>query len=142
MTPAPDPGPSQYSGTVQVFDPAMCCSTGICGPGVDPTLLRLARDLRWLTARGVTVQRFGLSQEPQAFVANPRVAGLMQAFGDGGLPAVIVNDVVLAHGRYPEREELMAALTPVSAAPRPVGQGDDTPSAAPGCGCAPGSDCS
>jgi hypothetical protein len=23
---------------MQVFDPAMCCSTGVCGPSVDPTL--------------------------------------------------------------------------------------------------------
>ena len=25
--------------TITVFDPAMCCSTGICGPGIDPDAL-------------------------------------------------------------------------------------------------------
>jgi len=53
------------TGTVAVSDPAMCCDTGLCGPGVDPELLRIARDLRWLSAQGVTVKRNGLSQEPR-----------------------------------------------------------------------------
>jgi Arsenical resistance operon protein ArsD len=99
------------AGTVQLYDPPMCCSTGLCGPGVDPRLLQVARDVRWLQARGVRVDRFGLSQEPQAFVANARIAGLLQAFGDDALPAVVVNDRILVHGRYPTRDELAAALT-------------------------------
>lgn len=98
------------TGTVAVFDPALCCPTGVCGPGVDPALLQIARDLRWLEAQGVSVTRVGLSQEPQAFVAHPKVSGLLQAFGDGALPAVLVNDTVLAHGRYATREELVTAL--------------------------------
>ncbi len=117
------------TGTVAVFDPAMCCETGLCGPGVDPELLRIARDLRWLSAQGVTVVRTGLSQEPQAFVASARVQGLMQAFGDGALPAVLVDDAVLTYGRYPTRDELVATLTPAPAAD------------AGGSSCAPGSGC-
>ena len=134
------------TGTVAVFDPAMCCPTGVCGPGVDPALMQVARDLRWLTAHGATVERFGLSQEPQAIAGNPRVAGLLQAFGDQALPAVLVNDTVLAHGRYPSRDELVAALAAASAeiAPAPVLParramtvlGDaDASSCAPGSGC-------
>ncbi len=121
------------TGTVAVFDPAMCCEMGLCGPGVDPELLRMARDLRWLSAQGVTVQRKGLSQEPQAFVANARVQGLMQAFGDGALPAVLVDDIVLIYGRYPTRDELVAVLTPTAT----PGDGPD----AGGSCCAPGSGC-
>jgi hypothetical protein len=34
---------------VEVFDPPMCCSSGVCGPNVDPTLARLAADLHWLS---------------------------------------------------------------------------------------------
>jgi len=142
------------TGTVAVYDPAMCCPTGVCGPGVDPALLQLARDLRWLAAQGVTVERFGLSQEPQAFVANPRIAGLLQAFGDGALPAVLANGAVLAHGRYPSRDELVAALgaavsapeTPSKTAPaaaRPAGRRAITilGDADGGSSCEPGSGC-
>lgn len=105
-----EPRATVEPGAVAVYDPPMCCPTGVCGPGVDPALLQFTRDLRWLTAQGVTVERFGLSQEPQAFVASARVAGLMQAFGDAALPAVLVNGTVLAHGRYPSRDEVVAAL--------------------------------
>jgi hypothetical protein len=107
---ATEPSAQALAGTVAVFDPALCCPTGVCGPGVDPALLQIARDLRWLEAQGVSVTRVGLSQEPQAFVAHPKVSGLLQAFGDGALPAVLVNDTVLAHGRYATREELVTAL--------------------------------
>lgn len=82
--------------------------------------------------------RVGLSQEPQAFVASPRVAGLLQAFGDRALPAVLVNDVVLTRGRYPTRDEPAMALTPAngpdSRSPLQVVASDSA------C-CAPGSDC-
>ena len=27
---------------IEIFDPAMCCSTGICGPSVNENLLRVA----------------------------------------------------------------------------------------------------
>ena len=92
----------------------------------DPALLVIARDLRWLEAQGVTVTRVGLSQEPDAFVREPRVAGLLQAFGERALPAVLVQGAVLAHGRYPTREELVAALQEPGATTAP---------------CAPGSGC-
>lgn len=99
------------AGTVAVYDPAMCCPTGVCGPGVDPALLQVSRDLRWLQARGVSVERYGLAQEPAAFTQSTRVAGLLQALGDKALPATLVNGEVLAHGRYPTRDEFVAALS-------------------------------
>lgn len=98
-------------GTVMVFDPAMCCATGVCGPAVDPSLAQIAGDLQWLAGQGVVVERYSLSQQPDAFVGQARVTGLMQAFGDDALPATLVNGEVLAYGRYPTREELMTALT-------------------------------
>ena len=52
---------------LQVFDPAMCCSTGVCGPSVDPVLPRFSADLEWLKSReGVQVQRYNLAQEVAA----------------------------------------------------------------------------
>lgn len=95
---------------MSVYDPAMCCSTGVCGPGIDPELMEISRDLQWLESQGVGVERFNLAQEPDAFVKNQRVSGLMQAFGDGALPAVLLNGEVHCHGRYPSREELVEAV--------------------------------
>jgi len=95
---------------VDVYDPAMCCSTGVCGPSVDPDLLRLVGDLQWIEGKGAKVQRFNLAQEPGAFAENPRVAGLLQAFGDAALPVTLVNGDVLAYGHYPSRDQLLSAV--------------------------------
>ena len=116
------------------IDPAMCCSTGVCGPGVDPALLQFARDLRWLEARRVTVSRHGLAQQPEAFASNPRVVELMATLGDAALPVTFVNGDVLVRGRYPTRDELASALT------RSDRSATDAPSPAAAC-CVPGDGC-
>lgn len=58
--------------TIRVFDPAMCCSTGVCGPSVEPDLARFAADLAWLQAQGITVERYNLSSEPAGGDASIR----------------------------------------------------------------------
>jgi hypothetical protein len=92
---------------VQVFDPPMCCSTGVCGPEVDPALVRFAADLEWLKSKGVEVERFNLSQGPAAFLDNPVVAQAMRERADA-LPMLIVDGKVAAQGRYPDRGALAA----------------------------------
>ncbi len=94
---------------VQVFDPAMCCPTGVCGPEVDPALVRFAADLDWLASSGAQVERFNLSQQPAAFVANAEVAAAMRA-RDDALPLVLVDGKIFSQGRYPARAELAALL--------------------------------
>jgi hypothetical protein len=94
--------------TVVVFDPAMCCSTGICGPSVDPRLTRFAADLDWLKGQGVTVERFNLSQQPAAFVADSAAKSALELLGEGALPLVKVNNAVKSTGTYPTRDDLVA----------------------------------
>lgn len=77
---------ARTTATVEVFDPAMCCSTGVCGPSVDPALARFESDLRWLTDQGATVTRRNLAQEPGAFVENPLVAAMLASGGEEALP--------------------------------------------------------
>ncbi|MGO8687312.1 MAG: arsenite efflux transporter metallochaperone ArsD [Candidatus Dormibacteria bacterium] len=91
---------------VEVFDPAMCCSTGVCGPSVDPKLARFAADLDWLAGQGVEVTRATLSQEPEKFVASAIVREAMERLGEGALPAVLVDGRLLSTGHYPARAEL------------------------------------
>jgi hypothetical protein len=97
---------------VQVFDPPMCCSTGVCGPEVDPALVRFAADLEWLKSSGIDVERFNLSQEPAAFVANPIVAQAMHG-RDDALPLLLIDDKIVAQGSYPARE-VLAGLAGIS----------------------------
>ena len=101
---------------IEVFDPPMCCSTGVCGPSVDPLLAAFAADVEWLTAQGVTIARHNLSQNPQPFVSNTRVLDLMQREGTSCLPIVLVNGEEVGHRAYPRREELARAAGVVAGA--------------------------
>lgn len=92
--------------TLQIFDPAMCCSTGVCGPEVDTKLVQFAADLDWLKSQGVIVQRHNLSQNPAAFVENEAVKTALTEKGEAALPVMLVNGKVVTTGRYPERMEL------------------------------------
>ena len=91
---------------LEVFDPPMCCSSGVCGPEVDPVLPRFAADLQWLSNQGVHVARYNLSQQPQAFVGNPLVKAALAEGGNASLPLIIVDGQIATRGTYPSREEL------------------------------------
>jgi hypothetical protein len=115
--------------TLQMFDMAMCCSTGVCGPEVDTKLVQFAADLAWLKTEGVIVQRYNLSQNPAAFVENEAVKAALTEKGEAALPVILVNGKLTTTGRYPERSELAswfklkAKASPMSAKPSCCGGG-------------------
>jgi len=89
-----------------VFDPPMCCPTGVCGPVVDPALPRFAADLDWLRRKGIEVERFNLAQQPAAFVQNPIVKQTLTAKGNGCLPIIVVDGKIVSEAAYPTLERL------------------------------------
>ncbi len=93
---------------VEVFDKPMCCSTGICGPEVDPTLPRFAADLAWLQTQGHQVVRSNLAQQPAAFAANETVRAALDAEGVDCLPLIVVGGNIVSRATYPTREQLEA----------------------------------
>lgn len=96
---------------LQVFDPPMCCPTGVCGPSVDPELVRFAADLKWIEERGVVVERHNLAHEPKAFVENPAVLAALNVDGAECLPLVIVDgQLVRTLNGYPSRQHLLDLL--------------------------------
>ena len=99
--------------TLRVFDPAMCCSTGVCGPSVDPDLARFAADLDWLKKQGVAVERYNLSSQPGAFASTAAVRDALTARGNEVLPLVLVDDRIAVEGSYPSRETLAALASVV-----------------------------
>ena len=94
--------------TVRVFDPPMCCSTGVCGPSVDPELARFTADLDWLKRQGIQVERYNLSQQPGAFAGTSAVKDALTAKGNDCLPLVMVDERIAVEGAYPSRETLAA----------------------------------
>ncbi len=93
--------------TLEVFDPPMCCSTGVCGPEPDASLTTFAADLNWLKGQGVQVRRYNLAQEPARFTANPRVKQVVDALGVEGLPVVVIDGRMVSQGEYPSRAQLL-----------------------------------
>jgi hypothetical protein len=96
--------------TIQVFDPPMCCSTGVCGPTVDSKLVRFSSDLHWVANHRVRVERFNLSQQPQAFAAHTAVRTELHTNGNDCLPLILVDGLVVSRGVYPDREHLASFL--------------------------------
>jgi AhpD family alkylhydroperoxidase len=94
--------------TVTVYDPPMCCSSGVCGPEIDPKLVQFAGDLDWLKSLGVEIKRHNLAQEPARFVDHAAVKAILDRTGGDDLPAIVVGDVLVVSGRYPARDELAA----------------------------------
>lgn len=95
---------------MQIFEPAMCCSTGLCGVGVDPELLRISTVLNSLQKNGVEVERFNLTSAPMEFVNNKAVNDLLNTQGVDGLPAILLNGEIVITGRYPTNEEFTELL--------------------------------
>ena len=92
--------------TIQIYDPAMCCSSGVCGMEVDQALVDFATDAQWAAQQGATVERFNLAKQPMAFVENAVVKGMLERAGERCLPITLLDGALILAGRYPTREDL------------------------------------
>ncbi len=95
---------------VEIFDPPMCCPTGLCGPSLDQTLLDVSEMLLTLQAAGVRAERYQMSSNPHAFLNNPEVMRLVREREMAALPITIVRGHIIKAGAYPTRAEVQAAL--------------------------------
>lgn len=120
---------------IEIYDPAMCCSSGVCGPSVDPELLRVQEVLRQIQKQApeVTVVRYGLAAEPQAFVDNHHVAELLKSEGPDCLPLAFVEGKLVSKGAYPGNEQLQALLRDAGITVSLDGKNTGACCCAPGC---------
>jgi len=114
---------------IQVFDPALCCSTGVCGVDVDQELVGFSADVDWAKQNGAQIERFNLAQQPMVFAENPVVKGFLERSGAEALPLILVDGEVALAGRYPNRAELSRWIG--------VAQAEQKPDS----GCCSGSSC-
>ncbi|MBS1813133.1 MAG: arsenite efflux transporter metallochaperone ArsD [Acidobacteria bacterium] len=110
---------------LEVFDPPMCCATGVCGTDINPVLPRFAADLEWLKTQGIQVQRYNLAQQPGDFVANETVRQMLHEQGNNCLPLILVNGQIMGRAAYPDRVALaglvgidVASISAESAQPK------------------------
>ncbi len=95
---------------VEIFDPPMCCPTGLCGPTIDQTLLDLSEAILNLQAAGFTVARYQMTSHPNAFLGNAEVMKLVREQQMAALPIVTVKGKVIKSGAYPTLDEIKTHL--------------------------------
>jgi len=95
---------------VEIFDPPMCCPTGICGPTLDQTLLDVNEMVLSLQAEGLLVFRYQMTSHPQAFINNPDVMRLVREQQMAALPITVVRGNVIKVSAYPSLAEIKANL--------------------------------
>lgn len=98
---------------IEIFDPAMCCPSGVCGPSVDPKLVKLQETLRLLEEKGadrLKISRHGLSSDPQAFLAHAQAGKMLQLQGPECLPLTFIDGQLMASRKYLNAEEFQDAL--------------------------------
>jgi hypothetical protein len=111
---------------IQIFDPALCCSTGVCGVDVDQKLVSFTADADWAKQNGAKIERFNLAQQPMAFADNAIVRSFLERSGQEALPLILVDGEVALAGRYPNRAELarwagIVQVVAVAEAAKPAG---------------------
>ncbi len=114
---------------IDVFEPALCCNTGVCGDDVDQDLVTFTADLAALRSRGADIERHNLANDPQAFADTPAVVDFLRVAGSSGLPLTLVDGVTVATGSYPDRatlERLAGLAADPSTAPQSTGCCGDT----------------
>jgi hypothetical protein len=99
-----------YMKSMKIFEPAMCCSTGLCGVSVDPELLRISTVLNSLNKNGITVERYNLSNAPQEFVSNKVINQLINEKGVEELPVTVLDETIVIAGRYPSNDDFIKLL--------------------------------
>lgn len=95
---------------IELFDPPMCCPTGLCGPSLDQTLLNVSEMIMAVQAEGVTVERYQMTSHPHKFMNNNEVMRLVREQQMAALPITAVHGQVIKTGAYPTLAELRAAL--------------------------------
>ena len=91
---------------LEIFEPAMCCSTGLCGVDVDEELLRVSTIIGDLQNKGASIARYNLSSAPNMFVKNKIVNEELNKYGTKVLPITLLNGEVTKKEGYPTNEEL------------------------------------
>ncbi len=109
LNPAPTTA-AESTPAVEIFDPPMCCPTGLCGPTLDQTLLDVSDMILALQVGGLRVERYQMTSHPQKFITNAEVMRLVREKQMAALPITIVRGQIIKVGAYPTLTEVQPHL--------------------------------
>lgn len=92
---------------IEIYEPPLCCPTGVCGPAPDPNLAALQEMILKLKKAGHSVERIAINQQPSRFMNNPLIKGILNSEGKESLPITLIEGKLAVKGRYPKYEELL-----------------------------------
>ncbi len=96
---------------IVIYDPPMCCSSGVCGPNPDQTLIEFQDTFTALKKSGYDIERYIITQSPEKFKENPKVIKLIREQQLKVLPITTVDNVVVKTGSYPTSKEIQGFIS-------------------------------
>lgn len=90
---------------IRLYEKAMCCPTGLCGPVLDPELIRISVAIDNMVKNKVDIDRYNLSSFPDKFAKNEKIKEQLKEKGKYALPITTVDDEIIMTGRYLTNEE-------------------------------------
>jgi len=95
-----------------LYEEAMCCSTGVCGPDPDDELVEVSAALDQLEDAfdDLEVNRANMQHNIDQFLETQRIYDRVQEDGPSILPITVVDDEIVAEGEYLSYDELTAAI--------------------------------
>ncbi|MHA6556616.1 arsenite efflux transporter metallochaperone ArsD [Corynebacterium pyruviciproducens] len=93
---------------IEIFDPAMCCSSGVCGEDVNQEVVDAAAAVSAARKEGLDVVRHNLTSAPLDFASTPVVRELLESEGADSLPVVVIDGKIVLKGAYPTLTQLRA----------------------------------
>jgi len=95
---------------LEIFEPSLCCESGVCGPEPDKALIDLQNSIQLLKKAGIKTKRYAINQAPLVFVQNKVVSDFIKANGPGKLPLALLDNQIIKSGGYPTIDELKALI--------------------------------
>lgn len=95
-----------------IYEGAMCCSTGVCGPEPDKELIEFNETLKKINEEfsDLKIIRASLSFDVKMFLENKEIFQLVKVNGQEILPITTVNGKIIAKKKYLKFNELKEEL--------------------------------
>jgi hypothetical protein len=91
---------------IEIFEPNLCCSTGVCGPAPDRALINLQELVHQIQQTGTEIRRYAINQQPLAFTSNETIRTYIREKGTHNFPVTLVNGQIVLENRYPSLQDL------------------------------------
>lgn len=91
---------------MKIYDPALCCPTGLCGVNIDPELMRIAVVLETLKKKGIAVERFNLRDNPQVYVEHKVINDCLMNESVEVFPITTLDGEIVLKKSYPSNDQI------------------------------------